>query len=45
MDLIAEHVVRFNAGVRSRDFGPMLEQFTENAEPAFEGSPVDGRTR
>jgi steroid Delta-isomerase len=40
MDLIEEHVVRFNAGVRSGDFGPMLEQFAENAELAFRGVPA-----
>jgi steroid delta-isomerase len=40
MELIDEHVVRFNAGVRSGDYGPMLEQFTEDAELAFEGVPV-----
>lgn len=40
MDLIAEHVTRFNAGVRSGDYGPMLEQFTDDAELAFEGVGV-----
>jgi len=40
MELIDEHVVRFNAGVRSGDYGPMLEQFAEDAELAFEGVPV-----
>jgi len=27
-----EHIARFNAGVRSGDFGPMLEQFADDAE-------------
>lgn len=40
MDLIGEHVTRFNAGVRSGDFGPMLEQFTDDAELTFEGVAV-----
>jgi steroid delta-isomerase len=33
-------VERFNEGVRSGDFGPMLEQFAEGAELAFEGVPL-----
>ena len=40
MDLLAEHVERFNTGVRSGDFGPMLELFTDDAELAFVGVPV-----
>jgi steroid delta-isomerase len=40
MDLIAEHVARFNAGVRSGDYRPMLQLFTEEAELTFEGVPV-----
>ena len=40
MELIDEHVARFNAGAHSGDYGPMLEQFTEDAELAFEGVPV-----
>ncbi len=40
MDLISAHVLRFNAGVRSGDYGPMLEQFTPDAELAFEGVTV-----
>lgn len=39
-DLIEGHVALFNAGVRSADFGPMLERFTEDAELRFEGVPV-----
>jgi hypothetical protein len=38
--LLAEHVERFNQGVRSGDFGPMIERFTDDAELAFEGIPV-----
>ncbi len=40
LELLAEHVERFNAGVRSGDFGPMLELFTDDAELVFEGVPV-----
>jgi steroid Delta-isomerase len=40
MSVFDEHVARFNAGVRSGDFGPMLEQFADEAEMAFEGVPV-----
>ena len=40
LELLAEHVVRFNAGVRTGDFEPMLELFDEHAELAFEGIPV-----
>lgn len=39
-DLLAEHVARFNAGVRSGDFGSFLELFTDGAELRFEGVPV-----
>ncbi|MFN2629356.1 MAG: GNAT family N-acetyltransferase [Gaiellaceae bacterium] len=38
--LLAEHIDRFNAGVRSGDFGPMLELFAEDAELRFEGVPL-----
>jgi steroid delta-isomerase len=40
MTVLDEHVERFNAGVRSGDFGPMLEPFADDAEMAFEGVPV-----
>lgn len=30
--LLTDHVARFNAGVRSGDFGPMVDGFTEDAE-------------
>jgi steroid Delta-isomerase len=38
--LLTDHVGRFNAGVRSGDFGPMVDGFTEDAELIFEGIPV-----
>jgi hypothetical protein len=38
--LFERHVERFNEGVRTGDFGPMLEQFTADAELHFEGVPV-----
>jgi hypothetical protein len=38
--LVAAHVARFNAGVRSGDFGPMVDGFSEDAELIFEGIPV-----
>jgi len=37
---LQEHVERFNAGVRSGDFGPMVAAFSEDAELVFEGIPV-----
>lgn len=40
MTLLEEHVERFNAGVRTGDFGPMVAAFAEDAELAFEGIPV-----
>lgn len=40
MSLLDRHVELFNAGVRTGDFGPMLEQFTEDAELRFEGVPA-----
>ena len=40
LELLAEHVERFNAGVRSGDFGPMLELFADDALLEFEGAPV-----
>jgi hypothetical protein len=38
--LLGDHVARFNAGVRSGDFGPMVDGFTEDGELVFEGIPV-----
>jgi hypothetical protein len=40
VSLLTRHVERFNAGVRSGDFGPMLEQFADDAELRFEGVPA-----
>lgn len=40
MQLLHDHVERFNAGVASGDFGPMLAAFTDDAEMVFEGIPV-----
>jgi steroid Delta-isomerase len=40
MNILDEHVERFNAGVRSGDFGPMLEHFADDATMAFKGVPV-----
>jgi steroid delta-isomerase len=40
MTLLDEHVKRFNAGVRSGDFAPMLESFADDATMVFEGVPV-----
>jgi hypothetical protein len=39
-ELLDEHVERFNAGIRSGDWGSFLELFTDGAELAFEGVPV-----
>jgi steroid Delta-isomerase len=38
--LLYRHVERFNAGVRSGDFSPMLEGFADEADLVFEGVPV-----
>jgi hypothetical protein len=38
--MLPEHVRRFNEGVRSGDFGPMLEEFAPDAEMVFEGVPA-----
>lgn len=41
LNLVRAHVERFNAGVRSGDFGPMVEAgFADDAELAFEGVAV-----
>jgi steroid delta-isomerase len=40
LSFLNAHVERFNAGVRSGDFGPLVEEFADNAELAFEGVPV-----
>jgi steroid Delta-isomerase len=40
MTLLDRHMQLFNQGVRSGDFAPMLEDFTEDAELVFEGVPA-----
>jgi steroid delta-isomerase len=40
VSLLDRHVELFNAGVRTGDFAPMLEQFTDDAELRFEGVPA-----
>jgi steroid Delta-isomerase len=40
MNVLDEHVRRFNAGVRSGDFSAMLENFADDATMTFEGVPV-----
>ena len=40
LELLHDHVARFNEGVRTGDFGPMLERFSDDAELVFEGVPV-----
>ena len=40
MSLLERHVERFNEGVRTGDFGPMVAAFSEDAELVFEGIPV-----
>jgi steroid delta-isomerase len=40
LTLLEEHVRRFNQGVRSGEFGPMVAAFTEDAELVFEGIPI-----
>jgi hypothetical protein len=44
--LLRDHVERFNAGVRSGDYAPMVAAFSEDAELVFEGvaaGPFAGR--
>jgi steroid Delta-isomerase len=38
--LLDDHVERFNAGVRTGDWAPLLELFTDDAELVFEGAPA-----
>ena len=43
---IRDHVDRFNVGVRTGDFGPMLDRFSDDAELVLEGAaagPFIGR--
>ena len=39
--LLETHVERFNCGVRSGDFEPMLAAFAADAEMVFEGAPTE----
>jgi hypothetical protein len=38
--LLTEHVERYNAGVASGDFGPLVELFADDGELRFEGVPA-----
>lgn len=38
--MLDEHVERFNHGVRTGDFGPMVAAFARDAELVFDGIPV-----
>jgi len=40
VSLLERHVERFNEGVRTGDFGPMVAAFSGDAELVFEGIPV-----
>jgi hypothetical protein len=40
MAILDAHVARFNQGVCSGDFGPMLEGFTADAVMTFDGVPA-----
>jgi steroid Delta-isomerase len=40
VSLFDRHVDLFNQAIRTGDFAPMLEQFTEDAELVFEGVPA-----
>ena len=39
-EVLLEHVDRFNEGVRSGEWGPMVDGFAEDAEMEFRGIPV-----
>jgi hypothetical protein len=39
-ELMESHVARFNEGVRSGDWEPMLAHFADEAELSFEGVPA-----
>ena len=39
-DLMESHVARFNAGVRTGDWEPMLGRFADDAELRFENVPA-----
>ena len=38
--LLTDHVERFNEGIRTGDFGPMLAGFAPDAELVFQGVPA-----
>ena len=40
LSILDTHVARFNEGVRSGDFGPMLEGFAADAVMTFDGVPA-----
>ena len=40
MDPLTRHVMLFNQGVRTGDFGPWLETFAEDAVATFTGVPL-----
>jgi hypothetical protein len=40
MNLLVDHVERFNQAVRSGDFAPMVAAFTDDGELHFAGAPV-----
>jgi RimJ/RimL family protein N-acetyltransferase len=40
IEVLSDHIVRFNDGVRTGDWEPMLEQFAEDARMEFVGVPV-----
>jgi steroid Delta-isomerase len=40
LTLLKQHVERFNEGVRTGDFGPMVAAFSPDAELVFEGIPL-----
>ena len=40
LELFQRHVEWFNEGVRTGDYGPMLEQFADDAELEFVGVPA-----
>ena len=39
-ELFSQHIERFNAGVRTGDFGPMVDHFDDDAVMVFEGVPA-----
>jgi RimJ/RimL family protein N-acetyltransferase len=40
IEVLRDHVVRFNDGVRTGDFAAMLERFADDGRMAFDGVPV-----